>query len=321
MEYRQLGTSDLRASVVGLGGNTFGPPRIDEASTHRVIDAAIDLGINFIDTAIVYGQGKSEEFIAGAINGRRDKVVLATKFNLRDVGSGGARQRIHEHANESLRKLKTDYIDLYQLHFPNPAVAPDEILRGLDDLVQAGKVRAIGCSNYASWRLAESILTARVLGTRSFVTAQNHYNLLRRQIEQELVPACKLYQVSILPYFPLGGGFLTGKYRQNAPPPPGTRGAAGSPIVQRTASERNWELLPALERFAQERGHTVNELAISWLLANEVVGSVIAGVSNVEQVQKNAKAAAWKLTPEEKTAVDALALREGDDGPFEAGGG
>lgn len=314
MEYRNLGNSSLRVSVVGLGGNTFGPPRIDEAMTHRVIHAAMDLGINFVDTAIGYGEGKSEEFIGTALTGgRRDKMVVATKLSLRNLGDKTARERVRENCQTSLRKLQTDHIDLLQIHMPNSVIPADELLRAFDDLVQEGKVREFGACNHQSWQMAESMFTARTLGTKSFVSAQNHYNLLRRQIEAELVPFCKAYGVSVIPYFPLGGGFLTGKYRRDEPPPPDSRGAAGSGIIKNTSTERNWGILPALEDFAAERGHSVGELAVAWLIANPAVGSVITGVSNVEQVTLNSKAAEWLLTPEEKGQVDALSPREGDD--------
>jgi aryl-alcohol dehydrogenase-like predicted oxidoreductase len=314
MQYRQLGNSDLSVSVVGLGGNTFGPPRIDEAMTHRVIHAAMDMGINFVDTAIGYGEGESEKYIGTALaGGRRDKMVVATKLNLRNLGDKTARQAVRENCETSLSKLQTDYIDLLQIHQPNREIEPDELLRAFDDLIQEGKVREIGACNYASWQMSESMFTARTLGTKSFISAQNHYNLLRRQIEAELTRFCAKYGVSIIPYFPLGGGFLTGKYRRNEPPPEGTRGAAGSGIIKNTSTDRNWEILPGLEDFATERGHSIGELAVAWLIANPAVGSVITGVSNVEQVTMNAKAAEWVLTPEEKSRVDGLSPREGDD--------
>ncbi len=314
MEYRNLGGSSLSVSVVGLGGNTFGPPRIDEAATHRVIHAAQDLGVSFVDTAIGYGEGESERYIGTALaDGRRDRWVVATKFSLRRLEGKTPRQHIIDSCDESLRKLGTDHIDLLQLHTPAAGLPADEVLRGFDDLVRAGKVREIGACNFQSWQLAEANLTASLLRVRPYVTAQNHYNLLRRQIEAELVPYCAGRGVSVIPYFPLGGGFLTGKYRRGEPSPAGSRGAAGSGIIKNTSTDRNWGILPGLEDFAAERGHSVGELAVAWLVANPVVGSVITGVSNVEQVTLNAKAAAWRLTPEEKAQVDALSPREGDD--------
>ena len=307
MKQRPLGTSGLSVSVVGLGGNTFGPPRIDEPTTVEVIHAALDLGINFVDTAIVYGQGESERYIATALKGRRDEMVLATKFHFMGLGDETPADRIRAQVDESLSKLATDRIDLYQLHMPNPAVPPAEILGTLAELIAAGKVREIGCSNYASWRLVESCFEADRLGVPRFATVQNHYSLLNRQSEQELVSACRAYGVGLIPYHPLAGGFLTGKYRKGEPPPPGSRGAAGSPIVTKMSNDRNWAIVGALEEWATNHGHTVGELAIAWLVANDVVTSVIAGVSNVAQVEANAAGGGWELTEAEKAEVDALA--------------
>ncbi len=312
MEYRNLGGSELRASVVALGGNTFGPPRIDEAATHRVIHAAQDAGINFVDTAIGYGEGQSENYVGTALQGRRDKWLVATKFNFRNLEGKSVRERIFEHCETSLGKLQTDYIDLYQIHQP-ANINEDEMLRALDDLVKAGKVREIGSCNYQSWQMAENMFTARTMGTKHFITAQNHYNLLRRNIEQELTKFCDRYGASIIPFFPLAGGFLTGKYVRGEAAPPGTRGAEGSGIIKNSSTDRNWEILPALEDFVAERGHTMAELALAWLLANPTVGCVITGVSNTEQVAMNAKAAEWVLTPAEKAELDEIAPRLGDD--------
>lgn len=314
MLYRNLGGSSLKTSIVGLGGNTFGPPRIDEQMTHRVIHAAQDLGINFVDTAIGYGEGESERYIGTALtDGRREEWIVATKFNLRGLEGKRAWDRIHENCETSLRKLHSDYIDLFQLHFPSDQVPEDEILRALDDLIKTGKVREVGSCNYPGWKLAESVMTAKVMGVRPFITAQNYYNVLRRQTEAELVPYCEHSGMSLVPYSPLAGGFLTGKYKKDEPPPPGTRGAASSRVVKRTSTDRNFAILPYLEDFAAKRGHTLVELAISWLTANPVVGSVITGVSNPEQVGMNAKAAEWQLSAEEKRQLDAFAPREGND--------
>lgn len=313
MEYRNLGGSQLRASVVALGGNTFGPPRIDEPSTHKVVHAAQDLGINFVDTAIGYGEGESEKYLGTALKGRRDKWIVATKFNFRGRGEKSVREHIFEQCETSLSKLQTDYIDLYQIHQPSPAAPEDEILRALDDLVKAGKVREIGACNYQSWQMAENMFTGRTLGTKHFITAQNHYNLLRRNIEQELTKYCDRYGASVIPFFPLAGGFLTGKYKRGEAPPPGTRGAEGSGIIKNSSTDRNWELLGPLEDFTAERGHTLSELALAWLLANPFVGCVITGVSNPEQVAMNAKASEWVLSEAEKKELDAIAPRLGDD--------
>jgi aryl-alcohol dehydrogenase-like predicted oxidoreductase len=322
MEYRRLGRSDLRVSVVGLGGNTFGPPRIDEAMTHRVIHAALDMGVNFVDTAIGYGQGESERYIGTALaDGRRERMVIATKFSLRNLGEKTVRQHVRQQCETSLSKLGTDYIDLLQLHLPSESVPADELLRAFDDLVQEGKVRAVGACNYAAWQMAEAHFSARLLDTSEFVSDQVHYNILRRQIEAELLPYCSRFGASIIPYFPLAGGFLTGKYRKGEPPPPGTRGAAGSDIIKNTSTDRNYAVVAALEEFASERRHGLAELAIAWLAANPAVSSIIAGVSNVEQLTMNAAAIEWRLTAEEKQQVDSLAPRQEDEeaGPVGAG--
>jgi aryl-alcohol dehydrogenase-like predicted oxidoreductase len=200
---RTLGSSDLLVSEVGLGGNTFGPPRLDEDQTARVLDAALDMGVNFVDTAILYGGGKSEEFIASGLGSRRDRMVIATKFNLIGLDNQTASDRIISHAEESLRKLRTDRIDLLQIHQPNPATSAHEILSALDTLVTAGKVRAIGASNYSSWRLAEAALVARELGSATFVSVQNYMHLFARQSEPEVIPFCAEFGLSMLPYRPV----------------------------------------------------------------------------------------------------------------------
>ncbi len=319
MRHRRLSRSTLTVSVIGLGGNTFGPPRQDEQMTRRILHFAQDLGINFVDTAMSYGEGKSEEFIGTALEGRRDKWVVATKFSLRNLGEKSPRDHIRMCAENSLRKLRTDYIDLFQLHQPNLEVAEDEILRALDDLTSAGKVREIGASNHHSWHLAKNLYTARTLGVKHYITSQEHYNLLRRQIEVDLVPFAEHYGVDIIPFFPLAGGFLTGKYKKDVPPPSGSRGAEGSGIIARNANERNYNIVPAIESFANERGRTAAELALAWLLANPAVRSVITGASNTEQVAANAKAADWVLSKDEKEQVNTLAPREGDDSSIPLG--
>jgi aryl-alcohol dehydrogenase-like predicted oxidoreductase len=290
--------------VVGLGGNTFGPPRLDEDGTRAVVAAALDLGVNFVDTAVGYGGGRSEEFIGNALRGHRHEMVIATKFNLFDLGHEGVEERIRAHLALSLARLHTDYIDLYQIHAPVPEQVEEEILAVLADLVRDGAVRAVGCCNYASWRLAEARSLSRQKGEARYATVQNYFHLFARQCEAEVLPYCDRTGASVLPYHPLGGGFLSGKYHRGQPPPPGTRGAAGSPIVRRMSTTENWDRLALLEDFAAERGRQVSELAIAWLVAKPVVGSVIAGVSSPSQLAVNVSAGGWILTPEEVATVD-----------------
>lgn len=305
-EKRRLGRSDLHVSEVGIGANTFGPPRLDKDESRRVVHAALDLGVNFIDTALIYGKGKSEEFLGRALSSRRDEMVIATKFNFSVPGDGSIGDRIIAQAELSLQKLQTDRIDLYQIHTPCAKAPPEEILTALDSLVRTGKVIAIGACNYASWRLAEAAATAQALDLAGYITVQNYYNLLDRGIESEIMPWCEEYGASILPYHPLAGGFLTGKYREGQPAPEGTRGAAGSAIVKHVSTRSNYTTLRRLEVFCAEAGHSVGELAIAWLLTHPTVGSVIAGVSNPDQLEANVKASSWKLTDEEKQEVDVI---------------
>jgi aryl-alcohol dehydrogenase-like predicted oxidoreductase len=306
MELRNLGRSGLQVSVVGLGCNNFGM-RIDMDATQGVVDKAIDEGINLFDTADVYGgAGKSEEFLGKALGSRRNDVVVATKFGMKmgegPYRSGASRKYIVAECEASLRRLGTDYIDLYQIHAPDPKTPIDETMRALDDLVRAGKVRYIGHSNFSGWQTVEAhYLTP-------FISAQNEYSLLARDIEKELGPACVKYGVGMLPFFPLASGFLTGKYKAGVEPPEGTRLAAWKgPMSARTLNERNFTILGKLEEFASTRGHTVLELAMSWLACKPFVGSVIAGATKPEQVSQNAAAGSWKLTEVEMAEVDALA--------------
>ena len=307
MEFRQLGSSDLQASVIGIGGYPFGPPLLDQAMTARVLDQALELGVNYIDTSDIYAGGRSEEQIGEAIRGKRDRFIVASKFNLRDLGDESPRQRILRKCDESLRKLQTDRLDLYQIHHAAPSVPPEEILRPLDDLVRQGKVRYVGACNYASWRQLEALVAAEGDHLPRFVSTQNHYNMLYRHVELELLPFCRSHDTGFIPYFPLAGGFLTGTYRPGQPPPPGSRAdiqPAG--IVGRIRSARTEELLVRLERFSEEHGHGVGELAVAWLLAHPEVSVVITGADRPEHVQANVKAADWRLTPEERAEVDAI---------------
>jgi len=314
VEYRTLGRSGLHVSVVGLGCNNFGM-KIDKDATAAVVARALDVGITFFDTANIYGGTRSEEFLGAALASKRPGVVIATKFSgpmgEGPLQRGASRRHMFQQVEASLKRLGTDYIDLYQVHFPDPATPIEETLRALDDLVRSGKVRYIGCSNFAAWQVVEAQWTARTHHLVPFISAQNEYNLLDRRIERELVPACKAYGLGILPYFPLASGFLTGKYRPGQPPPPGTRLQLWGPRGERILSQHNFEILGKLEAIAQSHGHTMLELAFSWLASQPFVSSVIAGATTPEQVEQNAAAASWRLSEEELAQVDAATKQEG----------
>jgi len=312
MKYRQLGSSDLKVSVIGLGGNTFGPPRLAADESLRCIQRAGELGINFIDTAIHYGEGQSEDHIGRALVGNRHQWIVATKFNLAQRRPDeSVRARILQHCEISLQNLGSDYIDLYQIHFSTPGVDEEEILAVLAELVLAGKVRWIGECNYAAWRHAGAMYAARRHGWPAMVSCQNHYNLLRRHVEYETLPFCREQGVAFLPYFPLAGGFLTDKYVQGQPAPAGTRGAAGSPIVMNSRTGRNEAIQQQLKEWAHVHGHSLGELAIAWLLSHPEIPSVIAGVSSPEQVEQNVRAAEWVLTEAHRAEIDAIAGWDG----------
>ncbi len=310
MEYKNVGRSGLQVSVAGLGCNNFGM-RCDKEQSAIVVHKALDLGVTLFDTADIYGgAGKSEEFLGAALGERRKDIAVATKFVGPTGGSpfdrGASRRHVMQACEDSLRRLATDWIDLYQIHFPDPSTPIEETLRALDDLVRAGKVRYIGCSNFAGWQIAEAQWTARTQHINPLVSAQNEYNLLDRRTEREVVPAANAYGLGVLPYFPLASGFLSGKYRPGEPPPQGTRLAAWGQRGQAVLSERNFGVLQKLEGFAQERGHGVLDVAIGWLASQPHVPSVIAGATTPEQVEQNVNAAQWRLTPEEIAEVDSL---------------
>jgi aryl-alcohol dehydrogenase-like predicted oxidoreductase len=312
MEYKNLGRSGLQVSLVGLGCNNFGR-RLDQQGTTAVVEKAIELGVTLFDTADVYGPGGlSEEYLGVALKPHRRNVVLATKF-MGPMGegplwSGGSRRYIFEAVEASLRRLNTEYIDLYQIHFPDVRTPIEETMRALDDVVRAGKVRYIGCSNFAGWQVVESQWVARTEHLSPFVSAQNQYNLLDRRIERELVPACDKYGLGILPYFPLASGFLTGKYEEGKPAPEGTRLAA-MPGSERFLNDANFATLSGLRGFAESKGRSMLELAIGWLASQPHVGSVIAGATRPEQVEQNVAAAEWKLSVEERAEVDRITRR------------
>lgn len=298
MEYRTLGKSGLKVSVIGLGTNQFGG-KVNLDTTKEIIDAALDSGINLVDTADVYLKGKSEEFIGNALRGKRDKALIATKVFFK-VGDGpndlsASRQHILNGVEASLKKLQTDYIDLYQIHRWDSDTPVEETMVALDDLVRSGKVRYIGASNYASWQLTYSNGVAVRKNLTKFVSVQPHYHMFEREIEKDLVPACNYFGIGILPYFPLAGGFLTGKYKEGEPAPEGSRGQT-SEYVQRYMTPENFEKVSQLNEFAMERDHTLNELAHAWLLSNPAVSSVISGATKVEHILMNSKAAKWDLS-------------------------
>ena len=307
MRYRQLGSSGLQVSAIGLGANNFGG-RLDARRTEAVVHAAIDAGVNLIDTSNSYGTGRSEEFIGLALNGRRSRTVIATKVSSRIAegpnNAGNSRKHILSQVDVSLRKLRTDYIDLYQIHWWDPNTPIEETLRALEDLIRDGKIRYAGCSNFAAWQVCESHWTAKTLGVNGFSSVQPRYSMMYRQPEAEMVPFCEKYGVGILPYYPLENGFLTGKYRRDQAPPEGTRLSENDRGV---LTGRNFDILEKLEAFSAEREHTVLELAFAWLLASSpMVSSVIAGATRPEQVRANAAAADWELTPEELAEVNAM---------------
>ena len=309
MEYRQLGKSGLQVSAIGLGGNTFGR-YADETGTAAIIHRALDLGVNFIDTADTYGRGVSEELVGKAMKDRRRQAIIATKaagaMGEGPNQAGASRQHLTDGVHDSLRRLDTDYIDLFQVHFPDPKTPPEETMRALDDLVRQGKIRYIGCSNYTAWQVCEAQWTAQVHHLNPFISVQPAYNLLNRRIEAELVPFCQAYGIGIIPYSPLASGFLTGKYRPGQPAPEGTRGY-NSAMFNRILTDRNFETLEKLEDFAGKRGHTVGELAMAWLLARPMVCTIIAGATRPEQVEENVKAGEWQLSAEEVLELDKLA--------------
>jgi aryl-alcohol dehydrogenase-like predicted oxidoreductase len=307
MRYRQLGESGLTVSVVGLGGNNFAR-RIDLDATRKVIDAALDEGITLIDTSDSYGD--SEAFIGECLQGRRDDVVLATKFGSdlggrigADWGARNSRRYIRRAVESSLQRLRTDWIDLYQLHFRDGKTPMEETLAALHELVVEGKVRYIGSSNLAAWQIADADWIARSNGFDRFISAQNHYSLLERGVEKSVVPACEHFGIGLLPYFPLANGMLTGKYRRGEPAPAGTRLAA----IPDRLEQDSFDTIEALEEYAAARGRTLLDVAIGGLAAKPTVGSVIAGATKPEQVRANAVAGQWVPTADDLAALNEIA--------------
>lgn len=310
MDIRNLGGSGLRVSAVGLGCNNFGQ-RTDLETSRKVIHKAIDLGITLFDTADIYaGRGGSETVLGEVLGDRRKDIVLATKYSkpMSDDGTrqGASRRYIMNAVEDSLRRLKTDYIDLYQQHDFDPLTPIEETLRALEDLIRQGKVRYIGCSNFPAWRVAEAQFTARGINTHSFVSCQDEYSLIVRDNEKELFPAAQAYNLGILPFFPLASGLLTGKYKRGEAAPADTRFAKAPALLNRYMSEQNLDIVQKLQDFASAHGRTMLELAFSWLAARPQVSSVIAGATRPEQIEQNVKAIGWKLTVDEMAQIDQI---------------
>ncbi|HRW49777.1 MAG: aldo/keto reductase [Caldilinea sp.] len=308
MNYRSLGRSGLQVSVIGLGTNQFGG-KVDQAGVNEIIDGALDLGINFIDTADVYQQGRSETALGVALKGKWERVVLATKafFPTGDGPNdkGVSRYHLVNAVEASLRRLQSDHIDLYQMHRWDDATPIEETLRALDDLVRSGKVRYVGASNYMAWQLARANLLAEFNHWTPFVSIQNHYHMFEREQESEMIPFCNAHNIGILPFFPLAGGFLTGKYKRGEGAPAGSRGES-SPYVQAYMTDANFDKLEALEAWSAARSRTLGELAHAWLLAQPQVSSVISGATKLAHVQSNVTGADWALSAEELAEVNAI---------------
>ncbi len=314
MEYRRLGKSGLTVSAVGLGCNNLGRPNTPtetQEGTDAVVHAALDAGVTLFDVADTYGKtpGLSEEFLGKALGDRREDVVVATKFGMdmhgangEDFGARGSRRYIVKAAEASLRRLGTDWIDLYQFHTPDPLTPIEETLSALDDLVRAGKVRYIGHSNRAGWQIAEAEFTARMGGYTPFISSQNHYNLLDRRAELEVTPAAEAYGLGVLPYFPLANGLLTGKYKDGKAP----EGSRLTHSRTNMLKDADWEQLGAFSRFAADRGLQEIEVAFSWLASRPSVASVIAGATKPEQIRQNAESAGWQPTDDDLAELDRI---------------
>ncbi|MHB1413971.1 MAG: aldo/keto reductase [Chloroflexota bacterium] len=313
MRYRSLGGSGVRVSEVGLGtGGQFGD-RVDREAVRRIVAAALDHGVNYIDTANIYGEGRSEEYLGSALEGHRHEIVLGTKgmqaTGLGPNERGASRYNLMNALEASLRRLRTDHVDLYQIHLFDPETPPEETMRTLDDMVRSGKVRYVGASQYQSWQVCRANDLAERYGWTKLVSAQVHYHLLEREAEREMLPFCRAMNVGVLPYFPLADGLLGGRYRPGEAPPPDSRAAAYERVrvyVSHYATPGNHAIIDCLTAFAGEHGHSLPDLAIAWLLAEPAVSSVIAGVSKVEQVVANAQAAEWRLTTEDLSQVRAI---------------
>jgi aryl-alcohol dehydrogenase-like predicted oxidoreductase len=309
MEYRQLGNSGVRVSSIGLGTNRFGSKGVEQPKVNEIVFAALDLGVNFFDTANTYTDGRSEETLGSALKGRMGDVVLATKFAYPKKDGpntwGTSRYHLMQAIEKSLHRLQTDHIDLYYVHRWDETTPAQEMMRALDDLIRMGKVRYIGASAFASWQLAHANLLAELLGWTPFVVIQSEYNMLKRSVEREVLPYCRAHQVGFVPFYPLAGGFLTGKYEEGKPPPSGSRGESVK-YVQELLKESHFERVEKLATWSKECGRGLNELAQAWLLAQPQVCSVITGAKSLEQLLSNCKAADWNLTAGELNEIGAI---------------
>lgn len=320
MEYRKLGSTDMQVSAIGVGGYPFGPPMLGQAEVNAVVNAAFEHGINFFDTSDVYGQGQSEDLLGVALAGKRNEIYLSTKFNLRNLDGQTPRERIFARCEEALRKLKTDHIDLFQVHYATPDLPHEELIGPMNELVEQGKVRYIGNCNTASWRIHEQFVTSEQNGFARFQSTQNHYSLLFRHAELEMFPFCAKYDFSLLAYFPLGGGWLTGTYKPGEAPPAGSRAEkVPTGIVTRLRSPRVDSLVPKLEAFAGEHGHTIVELALAWVISHPEVAVALCGFDRPEHVASNVTATDWHLTADERAELDAITdWWEGSDAILES---
>ena len=318
MKYRRLGQSNLEVSEIGLGTNNFGitpgptnyGSQMTPEAAANVIDAAIDVGINLIDTADIYSAGDSERYIGRALKDKRHQALIATKFGGWWLGgppnAGGSRDYIMSAVEGSLKRLQTDYIDLYQIHGPDPKTPIEETLGALDELVGQGKVRYIGHSNFAAWQIVEADWTARHMGCTQFVSSQSEYSMLERDLEKDVIPVCGKYNLGILPFFPLAHGFLTGRYRRGKAAPADSRLGINVKAGERRLTEANFDVIERLSAWVDERGLTLVALAFAWLLARPEVSSVIAGASRPEQVRQNAAAVDRRLTSTDMKELDGI---------------
>lgn len=311
MEFRNLGSSGLRVSLVGLGCNNFGGERLGLETTRAIVDRALDLGITFFDTADRYNSGGSETLLGLTLGPRRKDIVLASKFgfdvNRRRVVAGGSRRYVMKAVEDSLSRLKTDWIDLYQMHTPDPGTPIEETLRAVDDLIRDGKVRYFGLSNFSAWQVADAVRTSRMIGTNRIVSVQSEYSLAYRDHETALIPAVEAYDIGFIPYRPLASGVLSGKYRRDAPETPDTRTAHMKTRAPKYLTEHNFDLVERLQAFANARGWRLSQLAIAWLAAQSPVSSVIAGVTRPEQIEDNVGALDLRLSADDLAELDRIA--------------